>query len=56
MYCLANKDQTTTHSPEGKLKLLRNGLGKKRVAFPVSATSDAVKEVLYRYRIYAVSA
>ena len=56
MYCLANKDQTTTSSPEEKLKLLRNGLGEKRVAFPVSASSDAVKEVLYRYHIYAISA
>ncbi|XP_028415158.1 uncharacterized protein LOC114538207 isoform X2 [Dendronephthya gigantea] len=47
MFCFAERGATEAPSCSEKLELLENGLGEKRVSFPVSATAAAVKEVLF---------
>ena len=43
MFCFAEKGATEVPSCSEKLVLLENGLGDKRVSFPVSATAANVK-------------
>jgi hypothetical protein len=49
MLCLANKNQMHVPTTTEKLTLLENGLGEKRISFPVSAMDAAVKDILFWY-------
>ena len=54
MFCFAEKTADKAPSSSLKMKLLQNGLREKRVSFPVSATANTVKDLLYEFVILSL--
>ena len=47
MVCLADKNQSEAPTCSENLELMENSLGEKRIALPVSATENIVKNHLF---------